>query len=257
MMRRELLHIYGPFSIYSYGLFIALGLLVFLWLIRRHPQFTKLNLQEYFNPILIISIITGVFGGRLLYTLTEPGGVTSISEFFAYWQGGFSILGCIIAICIMLPVLLRYLQIPVLPFLDLVSIYAPLLQSISRIGCFCAGCCYGVATNVPWAVLYTDIQSSAPLHVYIHPTQLYNSLALLGIFTLQYFVLQRVFTKPGQLLCSYLFFVSLERFLVDFWRDDRTFFASPMLADFSVNQWVALGIIFAACCAFLFISRKK
>jgi phosphatidylglycerol:prolipoprotein diacylglycerol transferase len=257
MMQRELLHIYGPFSIYSYGLFIALGLLLFLWLIRRHPQFKELNLEEHFNIILITSIITGIFGGRLLYALTEPGGVTSLADFFAYWQGGFSILGCILAICAMLPPLLNYLKIPILPFLDLISIYAPLLQSISRIGCLCAGCCYGVATRLPWAILYTDVQSIAPLNVYIHPTQLYNSLALLGIFSLQYFVLQRLFTKNGQLFCSYLALVSLQRFIIDFWRDDRTFFDSRLFMSFSVNQWVALTIIISASLAFLSIRAKK
>jgi len=257
MLKRELLHIYGPFSIYSYGLAIAIGLLVLLKLIKQHPQFTKLKLQDHFATIVIASIVTGITGGRLLYALTEPDALDSFTHFFAYWEGGFSILGCIIAISLMLPLLLKHLHIPVLPFLDLVAIYAPLLQAISRIGCLCAGCCYGTPTAAWWAVWYTDLQSVAPLHVYIHPTQLYSSVLLFIIFLLQYFVLQHIFKKPGLLFASYLLCVATERFVVDFWRADRTFFTSPAFTYFSVNQWVALGIIATTCAAFLFINRKK
>ena len=256
-MQRELIHIYGPFSIYSYGLAIAIGLALIVWLIQRHPKFSRLNLQDHFTSIVSVGILSGLFGGRLLYTLSESDGATSLSDFFAYWYGGFSVLGCILGVTIALPLWLRYCKVPVLPFLDLLAIFAGLLQGISRIGCFCAGCCYGLPTNVPWAVMYTDLDSSAPLGIYIHPTQLYSTAIFLCIFALFYCILQYRLVKPGQLFCAYLVCASLERFTVDFWRADRTFFDNPSYAVFSINQWIALGIVAGASIAFVFFTQRS
>lgn len=250
-MYKELLHIYGPISIYSYGLCIALGLYIAILLAPRHPLFKKLRVEPHFMSIIIVSIVSGLLGGRTLYMLTEPDGSFNPIIFFSYWNGGFSILGCVLSICLILPLWLRQCHIPVLPFLDLVAIHAPLIQSISRIGCLCAGCCYGIPTNVIWAITYHDPDSIAPLHVCLHPTQLYSSALLFIIFCLMYGVFQYHFKKPGQLLALYLACSSGERFVVDFWRADRIFFDIDTAHLLSVNQWIALGIIAIALIAFL------
>jgi phosphatidylglycerol:prolipoprotein diacylglycerol transferase len=255
-MQRELLHIYGPFSIYSYGLAIAIGLALIVWLMQKHPKFSRLNLHHHFTSIVTVGILSGLAGGRLLYTLSEADGATTLVDFLTYWQGGFSVLGCILGVTLALPLWLRYCHVPVLPFLDLLAIYAPLLQGISRVGCFCAGCCYGLPSNLPWAVIYSDPHSSAPLGIYIHPTQLYSTGILLCIFALFYCVLQYRLVKPGQLFSLYLVCASLERFIVDFWRADRTFFDNPAYAILSINQWVALGIIAGAGIAFIYCTRR-
>jgi phosphatidylglycerol:prolipoprotein diacylglycerol transferase len=256
-MQRELLHIYGPFSIYSYGLAIATGLVLIIWLVQKHPQFTRLNLQNHLSSIISVGIFSGLLGGRLLYTLSEADGAQSLTDFFAYWNGGFSILGCILAVTITLPIWLYYCRIPVLPFLDLLAIFAPLLQGISRIGCFCAGCCYGLPTQIPWAVMYTDPHSSAPLGVYIHPTQLYSTVILVSIFAFFYCIVQYQPLRQGQLTSFYLICASLERFVVDFWRADRTFFDNNTYAFFSINQWIALSIIASASCLCIYFTRRS
>jgi phosphatidylglycerol---prolipoprotein diacylglyceryl transferase len=242
-MYKELFHLYGPFSIYSYGLFIAIGLCTIIMLMQADRRFIQLHIAPHFNALITVGILSGIVGGRVWYTLTEPDAARTLTDFLAYWQGGFSILGCVIGICITLPIFLYRYRIPVLPFLDFVAIYAPLVQSISRIGCLCAGCCYGLPSNALWAIKYSDPDSSAPIGVYLHPTQLYSSFLLLIIFCLMYWVLQYRGKLPGQLLGCYLMLSSMERFFVDFWRDDQTFFAHPLLRCFSVNQWLALAII--------------
>ena len=189
--------------------------------------------------------------------LTEPDGSFSPLDFFSYWNGGFSILGCVLSLCIMLPLWLKRCHIPVLPFLDLFAIYAPLLQSVSRIGCLCAGCCHGIPTDVFWAITYHDPASIAPVNVCLHPTQLYSSALLFALFCFMYGVFQYRFKKPGQLLTIYLGASSLERFIVDFWRADRIFFDSPALALFSVHQWIALGIIVTALIALYITMHTK
>lgn len=256
-MGNELLHIYGPFAIRSYGLMIALGLLVFILLLKRHPKYKALHLGDKIIDISIIGILAGLVGGRLLYTVSEPDMIHSIADFFSFWQGGFSILGCILGVLFTVPWYLRYLKVPMVPLLDLIALHAPLLQSISRLGCFFAGCCYGEVTSLPWGVIYTDPQSTAPLGICMHPTQLYSSLLLLLIFMVMYFLLQYLFTIPGQLIALYLILVSFERFIVDFWRADRTFSPAIVNTGISLNQWIALGIAGGGFILFLCVTHKK
>lgn len=233
-----LLHIYGPIAIHSYGLMIAIGLLAFIYLCRRDPRFKALALAPSFSSILMVGIAAALLGGRTLYFYTYPHNYHGLTSFFAFYEGGYSILGAVIGVLAIVPAYLRYLKIPILPFLDLIGTYAPLLQSISRIGCFLAGCCYGIPTSQPWGIIYTDTQSVAPLHVCLHPTQLYSATLMLLIFAFQYFIGRRLFTKAGQMLWSYLLLASLSRFIVDFWRGDRLL-DSVLISE---NQQVAIAI---------------
>ncbi len=242
-----LLHIYGPFAIHSYGLMIALGLLLFMFLTRRDPRYSALNLDAHFSMILSVGIIAAILGGRLLFYASYPDQIQSVMQFFAFYEGGFSILGAISAVVLTLPFYLKVIGIPIVPLLDLFAIYAPLLQSISRIGCFLAGCCYGLPTTQPWGIIYTDATTVAPLNVCMHPTQLYSAALLLLIFAFQYFIGRNWFKYSGQLTCSYLFLVAAERFTVDFWRGDRILDGLHL----SINQYVALALMAAASIGFI------
>ncbi len=248
-----LFHIYGPIAIHSYGLMIAIGLLCFLYLSQRDPRYNVLHLEYHLNTILLVGITAAIMGGRLLFFITHPELYTDFASFFAFYEGGFSILGTVIAVLIALPAYLSYAKIPIIPFLDFIAIYAPVLQSISRIGCFFAGCCYGLPTTKSWGIIYTQATSEAPLYTCLHPTQLYSSIALLFIFTFQYFIGRYYLKKQGQLLYSYIFLIASERFIVDFWRGDR-------VADtwnISLNQYVALFLIAVALAGFFYSRSQK
>lgn len=244
-----LLHIYGPFSIHSYGLAIAIGLLVFTYLMKRDPRFTKLHLNNKFISILLLAAAAAMLGGRIVFLMNQPEFYTNPLDIIAFWQPGFSILGSVLAVLLIIPFYLRRINVPIIPFLDLTAIYAPLLQSISRVGCLFAGCCFGIETTKPWAVVYTDADAAAPLNVCLHPTQIYSAILLLITFALMYFILQHIFKKPGQLICLYLMLTSTERFFVDFWRGDRLILPDSLYA-LSTYQYMAAAIILGASIVF-------
>ncbi len=237
----ELFHLHGPFGIQYYGLFIALGIIITVIAIRRNKKFKQLHLENKYLDIIVLSIIAGCVGGRLLEVISEPLLYPTWYDWFALWQGGFSILGSIIGVITIVPLYLKKINVPILPVCDLISIYAPLCQSIARLGCLAAGCCYGVATKSMCSVIYTNRHTLAAYNIPIHPTQLYSSAILFCIFLFMYFIAQRICTKDGQLFTTYLTLAALERFCVDFWRADRI-----MVGDFlSFHQLVALSIIAA------------
>jgi phosphatidylglycerol---prolipoprotein diacylglyceryl transferase len=243
-MYPKILHIYGPLYVQSYGACIALALALFGWLLFKDNRRAQLMNNDQFHWLLILGIICGIVGGRVLYFITERN-LSNAFEFFEVWYGGFAVLGSVLGILLVIPFFLKKNMIPILPFFDRVAVYAPLLQSISRIGCFLAGCCYGKVTTVAWAVTYTNPACMAePLGVPLHPTQLYSAGILACIFLLLY-IFQDWIKKDGQLLMIYLILMGFERFFVDFFRDDQTYFSSHFSL-FSDHQYIALLIISGA-----------
>jgi phosphatidylglycerol:prolipoprotein diacylglycerol transferase len=204
-MSAILIHLWGPFAIHTYGLFIAIGLVIFTMLVMRDLRFKKLCLEDSFFDIVAVGIIAAIFGGRLLYVFSEQESLHSLIDFFTFWQGGLAILGGVIGVIIGLSLFLYYKKIPILPFFDLISIYAPLLQAISRLGCFYAGCCYGVSCNFTWAVIYTDPNGYAPLNIYLHPTQLYSASILFLLFLWFYLYIRHKRMYSGFLVTLYIF----------------------------------------------------
>ena len=254
-MNPQLLHVYGPIAIQSYGALIALGVVVSLALITRDHRYTKLNLEKSLLDIISITILAAFAGGRILFALTERQQYDSLIDMILPWTGGLSLLGSIIGVLLVLPLYLKRLRIPILPFLDLIAIYAPLAQSFGRIGCFLAGCCYGSRTVAPWAIAYSNADCFAPLHQSLHPTQLYSALMLVCIFTIMFFVVQKKVHIKGQLLCGYLFLASLERFFVDFFRGDRQLLVDTAFITLSHTQLIALAISTVSVIGFVSAQR--
>jgi len=247
-MSKELLHIWGPFSIQSYGLFVVIGLAISIWLFLKDPKQKQIISYDNFSKVIVVTIFSAIAGGRILYLIEDYGSIASFWDIFKLWEGGLSSIGSILAILIVIPIYLRRLDVPFMPFLDLAAIYAPLLEASARIGCFFAGCCYGKPTNLPWAVVYTDPATVAPLHTAIHPTQIYSSLVALLIFFLMKFVFSKKLKKSAQLAFSYLMLTSIARFSIDFLRGDQTFFTKTgIFSLLSTSQWLSLLLCAISC----------
>ena len=91
-------------------------------------------------------------------------------------------------------------------------------QAIGRVGCFMAGCCYGMPTALPWGVTFRASEI-APLGVALHPTQLYEMLFNFTIFALLFLRRNRV-TFRGEQILSYLFLYGATRSIVEVFRGD-------------------------------------
>ena len=250
----KLFHLYGPFYIHSYGLFIALGLVTFIWLSMKDARRHALVSKDLYISIIIRGIFCALIGGRLLFIINNLSTIDSMNDLFTTWNGGFSILGSIIAVLCIMPFYLKKQNVSIVPFLDFVAIYTPLLQSISRIGCFMAGCCYGKPTTAFWAVIYGHSDASAPLHIPLHPTQLYSTVMLFVVFLVLFYFSRYYHLTNGTLLLLYLMLVSTERFMLDAIRGDQQFYSYPFLSLLTINQWIALIMFLASGIGFLAIT---
>jgi len=143
-----------------------------------------------------------------------------------------------------------------LRFLDIADLFSPGLAvgyAIARIGCFFNGCCYGVPTNLPWAVRFHIDPVSSYLTVPSHPTQIYASIASLFIYWALVSIRKRQ-RYSGQVFLSYLTLYSVYRFLIEFLRSGVT--AKVLFAGLTEAQFASMAILIVTC-SLLWSMRNK
>ncbi len=220
----------GSFTIYSYGVMMAIAVLVCSALLSRDAK--KFNIpSEVIVDFVFWVVLAGILGARIFYVLlnldyftADPVEIIRIQNGGLAWQGGL-VVGLTTAIF-----MIRQRKLPFWPTADLMAPYVALGHSIGRIGCFLNGCCYG--KEVPWGIYF-------PVHgARLHPTQLYESVSLFLIFL----ILKKAQTKnfhTGKVFVLYFLLASLERFVVEFFRADHTI----LFLGLSLFQWISLIII--------------
>jgi phosphatidylglycerol:prolipoprotein diacylglycerol transferase len=241
----------GPFSIHTYGLLVALGFIAGIALalhLGKSEEFARDTILDIGFYILVSSII----GSRLLYVLIEYKYFSDNPlEIFQIWEGGLVFYG---GLLLAIPVLMTYFRQHGLEPWKTLDLFAPSMalgHAIGRIGCFSAGCCYGKPTTLPWGVTFLHPESMAITGIALHPTQLYESGAELGIFIfLMLFRSRKRF--HGQLVWLYVLLYSAARFTIEFFRGDaeRGFIFNTL----SSAQGISL-ILFLT--AFYFLNSRK
>ena len=202
----------GPFTIYSYGLMLALAFSVAAYLAGRQAKRQNINPDSIFNLAFII-LVSGIIGARIFYILENltyylkhPWEMLMLQHGGLSWFGGLG-LALICGI-----IYLRKRELAVYKTLDLLAPFVALAQGIGRIGCLLNGCCYGKVSKFG---LYFAVHQAVLI-----PTQLYSSLALVAVFISLRFLQDRPH-QDGQIFFLYLFLYSLQRFCIEFWRADN------------------------------------
>lgn len=92
--------------------------------------------------------------------------------------------------------------------------------AIGRLGCFRAGCCYGVPTDLSWGVVF-PLEDQSPRH----PTQLYEA-AFHAVMAVVLLTLQRHGVFRGQLLKLYIMAYAVYRLATETIRPEPTYLAN-------------------------------
>jgi phosphatidylglycerol:prolipoprotein diacylglycerol transferase len=249
----------GPLTIHTYGLLLALAFIAGIWLASRNAAKSGLNPDSIWNLGLII-IFSALVGAKLLlfisdssYYMENPREIFSLATLRSsgVYYGG--LLLALVASA-------WYMHRAKLPSWKVADITAPgiaLGQSIGRLGCLSAGCCFGKPTSMPWGITFTDTYSyenvGVPLNVPLHPTQIYESL---GTFLLFLFLMWRLGRKhfTGQIILEYLMLYAGLRFIIEFFRDDdRGFILNGLL---STSQFIGILTILGSAVAFFYLRRR-
>jgi phosphatidylglycerol:prolipoprotein diacylglycerol transferase len=257
----------GPLDIHTYGVLVACGFMVGLWVAARRAA------REGFKPEQVTDlgvwlILSGMLGGKLFHIIFfwdefiaawRAEGLRSLREGFVFY-GGF-ILASLTAVV--------YARLKRLPLAKLVDVFAPsvaLGHAFGRLGCFFNGCCYGkvcsphflfgvrfpafrdgtgrVIGSLPFMDQlqrgWVNISAHASLPVY--PTQLCEAVGNLIIFAgLTVYYSRKRF--DGQIWWLYVLSYGALRFVVEFFRGDYETYYFGVL---TIAQVIAAVLIVVA-----------
>lgn len=247
----------GSFTIHSYGFMIMLGA-IFGYIFMSRFARKELNIDSERIQMLAIYIIVSAFvGGKLLFYLEDPGLYFGEPKYMVRdFRTGFVFYGSLL---FAIPITIWFFKKekwPLWPMLDLMAITGCIIHLFGRMGCFLAGCCYGLPSNQPWAVTFTDSASRAkPLHTALHPTQLY-SVTLIGSIFILLVMLKRYDRLKGRLIFVYVSVYALGRSFIEMYRGDvrRGFVIEGIL---SHSQFISILILLTATIAYFVGYRKQ
>lgn len=241
---------WGGIPVYSYGFLVAAGVLLGLWYARRYAvRHTQMDPERVWN-LGIYMVLAGLLGAKLWFVLASGSYYWQHKrEIFAFatLQSGGTFYGGVAGALLIAILYAHFNHLPVLPLMDSYSAGLPLGHAIGRLGCFAAGCCFGKPTWLPWGVTFTSSRAAemvgTPLHIPLHPTQLYEAGAEFLNFLILIWLARRQRFR-GEIFAVFILLYGIERGLIEFvrWDPGRTLF---LHGRFSLMQVVSLGLIFS------------
>jgi phosphatidylglycerol---prolipoprotein diacylglyceryl transferase len=251
----------GPFTVYSFGLMMALGFLTANYFLAQELKRRKLN-PSIANNIILIGLVAGVIGSKLLFLIENwnefianpmrealsPSGLT--------WYGGFLLATLGIYLYG------RKLKINFKIISDATSPGLLLGYGVARIGCHLSGDGdYGFPTSLPWGTDYSkgtyppsaafkpfpEITSRYPNGIVpdntpCHPTPVYEFILCLIFFWFMWRY-RKVLKPDGAMFALYLILAGTERFVVEFLRINPRLTLGLSEAQLIAVVLVALGAL--------------
>ncbi|HZC56535.1 MAG TPA: prolipoprotein diacylglyceryl transferase [Xanthobacteraceae bacterium] len=234
----------GPFPIRWYALAyiggLAGGWLYALLLVRsaRLWDDTPRPTADTIGDLVLYSALAIVIGGRLGQVVFYEWSHYSAHplEIFQLWQGGMSFHGGMIAAVLAMWYVAKQAKIPILTIGDICAVTAPTGIFFGRVANFIRPELWGRPTNVPWAMIFPDVDDQPR-----HPSQLYEGAleGLLLLFILGICVHFGALKRPG--LASGIFCVGygVARIFSEFFREP-----DPQLERLSDN--LTMGMVLSA-----------
>ncbi|MBC7396436.1 MAG: prolipoprotein diacylglyceryl transferase [Bdellovibrionales bacterium] len=241
--------------LHTYGFMIAIGFLLGIATVR------KLSAKSGMNPdvnadLAFWLLMYGFLGARILFVITRfDYFLANPMDIIKVWEGGLVFFGGLIAATAYAFYYFRKHRLNIWRMLDVLSPGLVIAHAFGRIGCLSAGCCYGKPTDVPWAIkLNSDLVDDSLKNVPLHPTQIYEALALFIL----YFGLLHIFrTKKfdGQVGLTYFMLYPIIRSLIEIFRGDtiRGFVIDGIL---STSQFISI-LVFIGASMMLIIRLKQ
>ncbi|HSW35750.1 MAG TPA: prolipoprotein diacylglyceryl transferase [Candidatus Limnocylindrales bacterium] len=232
----------GNLTIYSYGVMIALAILVGAVALYREAPREGITPDLILEAILVTSI-SGLLGSRLLFVALnwELFQGRWLDILFAQFAG-LSFHGALFGGVISLYLWTSWRKVNFLKMADLMAPYLALGYAFGRVGCLLNACCYGKVSGFAWA--FPTIASDGSLR---HPVQLYASLGAILIFVALK-LLRPVRPFVGFIIIMLFALYGVLRFTTEFFR-----FGETVWLNLTTAQLFSLGLILGSLALLAFI----
>lgn len=247
-MKNDLLTI-GGLTVHGYGLMIGIGF-VAAYLLTEYRAKKRGMDSDIILSLAFYTIVSGIVSAKLLYYATvfdeileDPGMLLNLGDGFVVYGG---IIGGVLGGWLFC----RIKKLPFFAYFDLVVPAVALAQGFGRIGCFLAGCCYGLQMETPFSIVFTN-SDFAPNGVPLLPVQLMAS-GLDFIHCLLLLAASKRLRADGQTAALYLICYSIGRFALEFLRGDLI---RGSVGRLSTSQFISLFILAGGIALFAAVPR--
>ena len=248
-MHSELFTI-GGFTVHSFGVMIAIGILAAYYTCTYRAGRMNLDIQNI-DTIALVILAGGILGAKVLYWMTQISQIIQNPRLLLDFTNGFVLYGGIIGGVLAGVCYSRIKQISFPIYSDLVIPSIALAQGFGRIGCFLAGCCYGQEVSGRFGVRFPE-GVSAPAGVNLLPTQLISSGLDFLLFLILIIYAKRK-KSDGQVTALYMTLYSGGRFVLEYFRGDLE---RGSIGQLSTSQFISLFIFAAGCVSFAVMQYK-
>lgn len=241
----------GSFPVNTYGVFLALAFLCAILITVKLGERDGLPREKIYDLSLWM-LLASLIGSKLLMLFTEPEFRANPWELISldFLRSGGVFYGGLLGAVLAGYFLMKRYQLPWWKTADACAPGIAIGNFFGRQGCFAAGCCWGKPTSLPWGVKFTALGheiTGVPIDVPLHPTQLYESFAMLIVFVFLFWLHKRK-RFSGQVILLYALLYSTIRFLIEFVRDDPRgdIMGLTTLTGLSTSQIISLIVGIAA-----------
>lgn len=252
----------GSFPINTYGVFLAIAFLCAIFVTVKLAERDGLPRERIYDLSLWM-LLASLIGSKILMLFTEPeyrGNPLQLLSLDILRSGGVfygGLLGAIVAGYLLMK---RY-KLPWWKTADACAPGIAIGNFFGRQGCFAAGCCWGKPTTLPWGVKFSEAGheiTGVPIDAHLHPTQLYESFAMLLVFGFLLW-LHKHKRFNGQVILVYALLYSIIRFSIEFVRDDPRgdILGLTTLTGLSTSQMISLIVGITALLLLIFRNRSS
>lgn len=208
----------------------------------------------------VYTMIGAILGAKLLFlAVTLPEIIELFKNYptedvlFSIIKGGFVFYGGLLGGALGLFIYVKQFKLKLEHYVEVYAAVIPLGHAFGRIGCFFAGCCYGMEYDGPLSHTYTVSAGSTPLGVPLLPIQLIESACLFLLFGALMIAFFKGRNTPY--LCTRIYAIGYAalRFTLEFFRGDK----ERGVALFSTSQWISLGIVAFVSILWIVSARRK
>lgn len=221
----------GDFEVTSFGVLVAVGALVGISIFRR--ELKRSHLPANGVDAALAGVFGGLLGAKVLWTVEFSGDAPIRDLFFS--RGGLSWFGGLIGGVGTGLWMLKRRRVPLVRGLAAATPALAVGHAIGRLGCFMVGDDYGRPSNLPWALAFPE--GLPPTSARVHPTQLYEAIALVAIACLLIRWRRDRLSDPV-VLGRYLVLAGSVRFAIEFVRINLR-----VMGPLTLAQLIALSLV--------------
>jgi len=213
-------HLFLP----TYGVLFAAGALVAWWWFVRRARSLGLPPEPVFN-LAFYGLLGGLLGAKLTLIVVDlPYYMDNPWQILGTIRSAGVLMGGVAVGALAFVVYAARAKLPILTLGDAIAAPLALAQGVGRLGCFAAGCCWGVESDAWCAVRFTSAvaheQTGVPRGVPLLPVQLIEFGFDAALAVLLTWLWRRRLQPAGSVFWIYLVLYGAGRAVLEHFRGD-------------------------------------